>query len=105
MIKILARLLEWFVALNPTVTKGSLVVGTTWLLYVWVNDQWLRMIDYIDAVVVPSYGGSLSIAPLGLLDTFIPLHETLTFFTAWLALLAVCAAVRIVKSFIPTVAS
>lgn len=70
----------------------------------WVNTLWAELIAKLALVTVVN-GTSVSFSAVGLIDTFFPLTETLSFFTAWFALLVACATVRIVKSFIPTVAT
>jgi hypothetical protein len=102
---ILTAFFNWAGALNPFLVAIFLVVTTLATAFQWLNSQWGVMIAKIDAMSVSAFGGSLDVSPLGLLNTFIPLVETLSLFSAWVAVLLLAASVRIVKSFVPTVAS
>jgi len=93
---------------GPTGTVGmTLFAGgiTALTFFTWLNSQMQLLITKVDALTVGSFAGTLNISPMGLLNTFIPLAETLTFFAAYLTVLGLCAVVRIVKSFVPTVAT
>jgi len=102
---ILTALFAFLTGLNPLFTALTVITVTITTLFTWVNGQWALMLAKIDLLAAGSFAGSMSVSPIGLLNTFIPLTETLTMFTAWLALLGVAGTVRIVKSIIPTVAS
>lgn len=91
--------------MNPTVTALGSAAVAAGAAFAWVNEKWALLIARIDAMAVAAGGGSLNIQPLGFVNTFIPLQEACTYFTAWVALLLVCATIRIIKSFVPTVAS
>lgn len=102
---LLTAIFNFMSSVNPLFTCIALVGVSVVSFFNWINTEWTAMLTKLDAVVQPTFAGTLSISPLGFLDTFIPLHETLTFFTIWLGILATAGAVRIVKSFVPTVAS
>jgi len=106
---ILTALFQFFSALfSPAGSVGLTIftAGVTIItVFTWINTQIATYIAKLDLLIVTSFGGTLNIAPIGLLNTFIPLTEAIAYFGAFLAVLGTCAAVRIVKSFIPTVAT
>jgi hypothetical protein len=102
---LLTAIFSFFTALNPVFASLTLALVSLIAVFNWLNDEWVEMLNKLDAVSHVSFGGTLDLSPFGLLDTLIPLHETLDLFTAWLALLVACTAVRMVKSLIPTLAS
>lgn len=103
--KLLTFFFNWILAMNPIITVGTGLLGSLYVAWVWVGGEWVYLFSVVDSIVQLNYGGTLNVAPLGLLDTIIPLHETLTYFVAWLGVFSICTIVRIVKSFIPTIAS
>lgn len=63
-----------------------------------------QQIAAFDALTLPTFGSvGLDVAPLALMNYFIPLDIAIIQFVAWLALWLVCVAIRIVKSWIPTI--
>lgn len=102
---LLTAIFTLFSSLNPAVVAiGSASLAAV-SAFTWANSKWAELITRIDAMTVSSFAGVLNVSPLGFVNTFVPLQEALTYFTAWVALLGVCTTIRIVKSFVPTVAS
>lgn len=102
---LLSAIFALFTSLNPAfavvaVTACSFLVG-----FQWLNSQWTVLLNKLDLLVAPSALGVLNVQPLGFLNTFAPITETLTMFTLWLAVLFTCIIIRVIKSFIPTVAT
>lgn len=89
-------------SLNPAIASVFSVAVTTYAVFTWVNDQWALMIAKIDLMAQANFAGTLNLSPLALLNTFVPLTETLSYVSAWLAVLGIATTIRIVKSFVPT---
>jgi hypothetical protein len=89
---------------NPLVLSAFTLV--TAFLSVWqiFLGMWAAMIARIDLLVVSSLPSSLSFQPLGLINYVFPIVELLNLVVIIAALKTACAGVRIVKSFIPTIA-
>jgi len=105
MTKLLTGIFSVLNGLNPMFVTITSAVVSALSVFTWVNSLWADVIARVDALAVTSFSGTLTVAPVGFLNTFIPLQEAMTAFTAWLALITAAALIRIVKSFIPTVAS
>lgn len=90
---------------NPTLVSLATITVSLVSLFNWLNSQWTLMLAKIDILAGSSFSGSISVSPAGLLNTFIPLTEALSFFSLFLTILVAAAVVRIVKSFIPTIAT
>jgi len=101
----LSALFAFISGLNPMFL--SLFTATTSVLagFTWINNHIAALMDKLDLLAQTSFSGTLNISPLGFVNTFVPLNEALTFFSAYLAVLTLCATIRIIKSFVPTVAS
>jgi len=101
----LTALFGFISGLNPMFL--SLFTATTTVLaaFTWINDHVAQLMSRVDSLTVGSFAGTLAVSPLGFLNTFIPVAEAITYFTGYLAVLALCATIRIIKSFVPTVAS
>lgn len=102
-------LLTWIVAflgtVNPAFASITLAVVSTLAAFTWLNTQWAAMLAKVDTLVAGSFGGVLSFQPMALCNTFMPLTEILTYLSAWLGVLVICTVVRVVKSFIPAIAT
>lgn len=71
----------------------------------WVNTWVSELLVKMDLLVHVAFSGTLGVHPFGLIDTFVPLHETMSLCIDWLAILAIAGLVRVIKSFIPSIAS
>ena len=104
----IVQLVNWIITFlkntNPLVVTGFTV--TTALVTVWnlFTTMWGSLFAKIDAMVVGASSGSLSFSPLGLIDYIFPMTELLNFIVAYAGIRLACASVRIVKSFVPTIA-
>lgn len=104
MIKILNVVLTLLRNQNPAVV--AVFAASSALLTVWhlFTTMWTALITRLDALVIAQMGGSVSFAPLGFIDRLFPLTEMLNFVTAYAAIRLACTGIRIIKSFIPTIA-
>jgi len=102
---LLTYMVGFLATINPAlaaVTLGAIsVVG----VMNWLNQQWTVLLVKIDALSAASFSGTLSFEPMALVNTFMPLTEGLSYLTAWIGILGVCTVIRIIKSFVPTIAS
>jgi len=101
----LTALFGFISGLNPMFLSLFTVTTSVLAAFTWLNDHIISMMVAVDSLTVSSFTGTLNISPLGFLNTFIPIAEAISYFTAYLALLALCGTIRIIKSFVPTVAS
>lgn len=81
-----------------------LVLVSMIALFSWVNSMWALLITKL-AVLTTFTSLGMNFSGIGLINTFFPLTETLSLVTAYFALLGVAGIIRIVKSFIPSIAS
>jgi len=91
-------------AINPVFAA---IVGTAaaiTAMFSYFNTVWANLFARLDALVGPSLSGGADLSPLGLVNTFIPLSEMLTFLVAYIAVYLTASAIRMVKAFVPTVA-
>ena len=70
----------------------------------YINALWAELFAKLDNVVGASTGGTSDFSPLGMINYVFPLDSVLTFLIALMAMKATCGIVRIIKSFIPTIA-
>lgn len=68
----------------------------------YINELWAELFARVDAMAVGATGMA-DFSPLGMVNYIFPLDTVLTFLTAYATLRAACAAIRVVKSFIPTI--
>jgi hypothetical protein len=100
MVKMVYTLL-WSV--NPSiklaVAFGSLILGVN----TYAKEMWDALFARIDALAVGVVQG-LDLSPLATMNYFLPLDLICSYLVAYLALRLACVAIRVIKSFIPTVA-
>jgi len=92
-------------SMNPAISGALIAIPTVLGFFTFVHSQVAEMMTRIDSLTAVSSPGTISFSALGLIEHFFPFSETVTMFLAWIALLLVCSGIRIVKAFIPTVAS
>lgn len=91
--------------IDPAVGSLMLITSTLGALFSWVNGLWGDLLARMGALAQANFAGSLNFDPVGLVDTFLPLHETLSLLSIYLTIIGTAAVIRIVKSFIPTIAT
>lgn len=103
MLSLLKKIVEWFAKLNPLLLTAA--TGTGVVISVWEFGKlmWADLFARIDALVVPSTSGTADFSPLGLANYVFPLDTMLTYLGLLMGLKVVCVAIRIIKSFVPTV--
>lgn len=100
LVKMLYTLL-WSVnpAVKLTVAFGSLVLGVN----SYAKEMWDALFARVDALAVGVIQG-LDMSPMATMNYFLPLDLICSYLVAYCTLRLACVAVRIIKSFVPTVA-
>lgn len=81
---------------------GFAVIATLGPLFEQARAFWTTLFDKIDQLAVTSFGDA-SFQPLGFANYLLPLDWLCTQLVIWFGVYALCAVIRIIKSFIPTV--
>lgn len=104
MTKVLSFILSALSSLNPTVslllTAGTLLVG----MLKFVNTMWGILMAKVVALTMPPTVALTAMSGLGFADHVFPLHELFTFVVSYCGFYSACAVIRMIKSFIPTIA-
>lgn len=102
--KLLTGIWNFLVTFNsPMVRLGALLsIGLS--IFTEVKNLWSSLFTRIDSLAVVATGNA-DFTPLSFLNYIFPFEELLTITAAWLSLYVLCAAIRIIKSFIPTIAT
>jgi hypothetical protein len=87
---------------NPTTALVGALWGLAGLL-LGVSDRIDQLTTRLAQIVV-SLTGVADFSALGVANYLFPLNQLLGYLTSYMALLLACAVIRVIKSFIPTVA-
>lgn len=104
MIKTLQAILGSLIALNPVVTGLTAAVTFAIGLMQFFNGLWGTLIAKIAALTLPASTATLVVDGLSFANYVFPVTEFFAFFSLYCAAYVATAAIRIIKSFIPTVA-
>jgi len=102
---LLSAIFTFLSNMNPVVASLFAAVTTAYSAFSWLNSQMSLLISQMDTLAQANFSGTLNVSPFGLCNTFIPLQEAMTLFAAWVSVLVICATIRIVKAWVPTVSS
>jgi len=102
---LLTFIVNFLGTVNPAFASITLCAVSTVSVLTWINAQWMEFINKIDTLVQSNFGGAITFEPIALINTLMPLTEMLSYFTTWLAVLLVCTVIRVIKSFIPAIAT
>lgn len=80
------------------------VASVALAVYAWVSGMFNKLLVLADSLVAMSFGSGPDFTPLTFVNYFFPLDLCLSFLAAWLGVFVAAAALRIVKSFIPSIA-
>lgn len=103
MIVILTRLLAWLVTCGPAVKVMFAVAAFALAFAGFLAAMWSRLFAALDTLVLPTLS-SADFSPFGLVNYVFPLDTLLTMLAAMGAVKVIAATIRIIKSFIPTIA-
>lgn len=87
---------------NPVLYSALGVFTLILTLNSYVNEMWSSAFAKIDTLSV-NVSSSVNFSPLGLIDYCFPLSEMLTLMVTYGGIRVLCAGIRIIKSWIPTV--
>jgi len=100
---VLTFIYHLLLATNPAVIALLGMLASLAVIFQYASELWTALQTRIDAMAGPAFGGAMDFSPLGLIDYFIPLHETIALVAALFAWALVCASIRMIKSVIPTI--
>ncbi|MGC1416031.1 MAG: hypothetical protein WA817_12150 [Candidatus Acidiferrum sp.] len=85
----------------------GIVLASTMMVMTWGRDGFEYVFGHIPGITTAAGqltgNGSQVVRYIGLVDTFIPLHEAIGFAGAFIQLLVACTLIRIAKAWVPTV--
>lgn len=91
-------------SLNPLIVAAITAATAAVSAVNFANDLWQQLFAHLDALVKPSVAGTVDFSPFTLCNYFFPLDTLCTLTTTFAALYVSASAIRIIKSFIPTIA-
>jgi hypothetical protein len=104
MVKVLQAILTALIQLNPTLTAvGTVMVFVTGFVP-FVKSMWTLFVAKIAAFALPASLAATAVSGYEFMDYIVPVHELFTAITAYCAVWVAAAIIRIIKSFIPTIA-
>lgn len=95
------RLLEGW---QKEVARAAGIVCAAVALVDYVNSLWTDLFARCDALISDATGGAIDFSVMGLANACFPLDSMLSMLVAYGTLRLLCAAIRIIKSFVPTIA-
>lgn len=83
----------------------SVIAAAIYTHFMEIINRIEATIAMADAAVAPSLAGAtgLNIAPLGLINYVLPVDIMIAMLLAYIPFYALCAGIRLVKSFVPTI--
>lgn len=90
--------------MNPAVAALLFVCSFLMSVFEYVNSMWSELLAKMAGLVLSPPTAALAIDGMAWFNYAFPLTEFFTFATAFAAAVATAAGIRIIKSFIPTVA-
>jgi hypothetical protein len=103
MTKILTAILESIKLTNPLVTLAGAVLTGALAIFNFFNTIWGQLLAKLTAVTLPTAGAASVMSGFEFVNYVFPLTELFTFCSAFMTLYLICAAVRMIKSFLPTI--
>jgi len=101
--KTLAAILQSFVAMNPVLSVGGLAFTFAVGMFRFFNALWGQLLLRLVNVTLPPATAASVMSGFEFLNYVFPVSELFTFCTSFMTLYLVCAAIRMIKSFIPTI--
>jgi hypothetical protein len=103
MVKILTAILDSFKVLNPTVTAALALCTFLAGAFNFGNEMWSAVIAKVATLTLSEPMAVTVLTGFGFVDYCFPLNELFTFITVWGATFLICAAIRMLKSWIPLI--
>jgi len=91
--------------LNPAFASITLCAISTVAAFAWINQQWVAFLARMDTLVQTNFAGAISFDVFALCNTLMPMAEILSYLTVWMGVLVTCTLIRVIKSFIPAIAT
>lgn len=101
--KSIAALLESVKLLNPMVSIGGIAFTLAAGMFRFFNALWAELLLKLVTVTLPPATAASVMSGFEFANYVFPVSELFTFCTSFMTLYLVCAAVRMIKSFIPTI--
>jgi len=99
---LLTAIYNLLASMHPAV-KAVLFLGSVLLaINSYIETLWAELFTKVDTIAAGTFT-SADFSALGLVNYVFPLDTVCTFLTAYMGLTLVCAAIRIIKSFVPTI--
>lgn len=104
MLNVLSKIYKWLEGWGPIAKVSLVALGAIIAIIKFFNGVWASAFDKIDSLVVASTPSSIgSFEPMGLANYVFPLDTLLNLFASYLVARVACYAIRIIKSWIPTI--
>lgn len=101
---LLKAIFNLLATLNPAIALLLGFLTAAVAAFNYFNDLWAVLFVKVDALalnVMPTLG----FAPLGMVNLFFPLSELFTYVAAYFVLYLACSAIKVIKAFVPFLAS
>lgn len=90
-------------SMSPAV-RAVLGIGSVALaINAYANQLWAELFLKVDTLAAGTFG-EVNLSPCAFINYVFPLDTACTLLSAYAALVAICATIRIIKSFIPSIA-
>lgn len=86
------------------VARAAGVVVVLVSLIDYVNALWADLFARCDGLIAEATGGAIDFSVMGLANACFPLDTMLSLLVSYASVRLICAIIRIIKSFIPTIA-
>jgi len=103
MIKLLQKVIEVLVSWGPIGTSIAFVLGLFVSGMTYLNGLWDEVFLLVDNVLIPNFPAVYDFGPLTFANYIVPVDTTLNYCAGLFILKIACVAIRIIKSWIPTV--
>ena len=104
MLTILVKIYEWMGKYNPMVATILTGIGVGMAVWNFFKSLWVELFARGDALAVASMPSGVDFSPLGLANYVFPLDTLCSYIVTLGALKVVCVGIRVIKSFVPTIA-
>jgi len=101
--KILSAILESIRGLNPLTTLAASALTLVITVFNFFNVLWAELLTKLAALALPPATAVSVMQGFSFINYVFPVTELFTFCSAFMVLYLVCAAIRIVKAFLPTI--
>ncbi len=104
MITILGKIWDFFKNWNPLFKVWAGLGTAAVAVFAWFSELWDNLFAQVDALVLTALPDGVDFSPLALMNYILPLDLLLSYIVAYGALYVVASVIRMIKSFIPTIA-